>query len=89
MRVLDEIIAQRRAPLSIRCDNGPELTSRHFLSWAIENKIELVHIQPGKPTQNAYVGSFHGRLREECLRVRNMAAASQLCSPTRARCHNN
>lgn len=68
-RVLDEIIAQRGAPLSIRCDNGPELTSRHFLAWAIDNKVELVHIQPGKPTQNAYVESFHGRLREECLRV--------------------
>lgn len=68
-RVLDEIIAQRGAPLSIRCDNGPELTSRHFLAWAIDHKIELVHIQPGKPTQNAYVESFHGRLREECLRV--------------------
>jgi hypothetical protein len=38
MRVLDEIIAQRGAPLSIRCDNGPELTSRHFLSWSSENK---------------------------------------------------
>lgn len=62
-------IAQRGAPLSIRCDNGPELTSRHFLAWAIDHKIELVHIQPGKPTQNAYVESFDGKLREECLRV--------------------
>lgn len=68
-RVLDAIIAQRGAPSSIRCDNGPELTSRHFLAWAIERKIELVHIQPGKPTQNAHIESFHGRLREECLRI--------------------
>jgi putative transposase len=68
-RVLDEIIVHRGAPRSIRCDNGPELTSRHFLAWSIENKVELVHIQPGKPTQNAYVESFHGRLREECLRI--------------------
>ena len=52
-RVLDEIIAERGAPQSIRCDNGPELTSRQFLAWAIERKIELLHIQPGKPTQNA------------------------------------
>jgi putative transposase len=56
---LDEIIQQRGEPRSIRCDNGPELTSRHFLAWCIERKIELVHIQPGKPTQNAHVESFH------------------------------
>ena len=49
--------------------NGPELTSRHFLAWGVERQIELVHIQPGKPTQNAHVESFHGRLREECLNV--------------------
>ena len=68
-RVLDEIIAERGAPLAIRCDNGPELTSRHFLAWAIERGIELLHIQPGKPTQNGRLESFHGKLREECLRV--------------------
>ena len=68
-RVLDQIIEHRGEPRAIRCDNGPELTSRHFLAWCIEKKIELVHIQPGKPTQNAHVESFHGRLREECLRI--------------------
>jgi putative transposase len=68
-RVLEGIVAERGLPQAIRCDNGPELTSRHFLAWCIERRIELVHIQPGKPTQNAYVESFHGRLREECLSV--------------------
>ena len=68
-RVLDAIVAERGQPLTIRCDNGPELTSRHFLAWCVERQIELVHIQPGKPTQNARVESFHGRLREECLAV--------------------
>ena len=68
-RVLDQIIAERGQPLAIRCDNGPELTSRHFLAWALDRKIDLVHIQPGKPTQNAYVESFNSRLREECLCV--------------------
>jgi len=68
-RVLDAIVAERGQPLAIRCDNGPELTSRHFLAWGVERQIELVHIQPGKPTQNAHVESFHGRLREECLMV--------------------
>jgi putative transposase len=68
-RVLEETISQRGRPARIRCDNGPELTSRHFLAWCVERQIELVHIQPGKPTQNAHVESFHGRLREECLNV--------------------
>ena len=68
-RVLEGIIAERGHPLAIRCDNGPELTSRHFLAWCVERRIELVHIQPGKPMQNAQVESFNGRLREECLNV--------------------
>jgi putative transposase len=68
-RVLEGIMAERGQPLAIRCDNGPELTSRHFLAWCVERQIELVHIQPGKPTQNARVESFNGRLREECLNL--------------------
>ena len=68
-RVLEAIVAERGVPQAIRCDNGPELTSRHFLAWCIERQIELLHIQPGKPTQNARIESFHGRLREECLSV--------------------
>jgi putative transposase len=65
-RVLEEIIGQRGVPRAIRCDNGPELTSRHFLAWGMERKIKLVHIEPGRPVQNAYVESFHGKLRDEC-----------------------
>ena len=68
-RVLEAIASERGAPQAIRCDNGPELTSRHFLAWCVERQIELRHIQPGKPIQNAQVESFHGRLREECLRL--------------------
>ena len=68
-RVLEGIIAERGLPQTIRCDNGPELTSRHFLAWAIEHKIELAHIQPGKPMQNGRLESFNGKLREECLNV--------------------
>ena len=68
-RVLEGIVVERGTPLAIRCDNGPELTSRHFLAWCIDRKIELVHIQPGRPMQNGRVESFNGRLREECLNV--------------------
>lgn len=68
-RVLKAAMEQFGRPQAIRCDNGPELCSRHFLAWAIEEKIDVVHIRPGKPTENAYVESFHGRLRDECLNV--------------------
>lgn len=66
-RTLERVIDQRGLPIAIRSDNGPELTSRHYLAWCIERKIDAVYIQPGKPTQNAHVESFHGRLRDECL----------------------
>ena len=66
-RELERIVAERGVPEAIRCDNGPEFTSRHFLAWGMERKIELVHIEPGRPVQNAYVESFHGKLRDECL----------------------
>jgi putative transposase len=46
---------------------GSELTSRHFLAWGLDRRIELAHIQPGKPVQNAFIESFNGRLRDECL----------------------
>ncbi len=66
-RVLETIVAERGVPEAIRSDNGPEFTSRHFLAWALEKNIEVVHIEPGKPVQNAHVESFHGKLRDECL----------------------
>jgi putative transposase len=66
-RALDWIITQRGRPQVIRCDNGPEFTSRHFLSWCEERKIALLHIQPGRPMQNGHVESFNGRFRDECL----------------------
>jgi putative transposase len=56
-----------RSPETIRCDNGPELTSQHFLSWCEERKIQVIHIEPGRPMQNGHVESFNRRLRDECL----------------------
>lgn len=66
-RSLEAVVERRGKPETIRCDNGPELTSRHFLSWCEERKIQLIHIQPGRPMQNGHVESFNGRLRDECL----------------------
>lgn len=66
-RALERVIDQRGRPESIRCDNGPEFTSRRLVAWCAERQIRLIHIQPGKPMQNGYVESFNGRLRMECL----------------------
>ena len=79
-RVLERVIAERGKPKAIRCDNGPEFTSRHFIAWCEENQIALLHIQPGRPMQNGYVESFNGRLRDECLNASwflNLADARQ------------
>jgi putative transposase len=53
-------------PKRLRCDNGPEMSSKEFLDWAYE-KIEIEFIQPGKPNQNAFIESFNSRFREEYL----------------------
>lgn len=66
-RVLEQVMERRGSPQALRMDNGPELTSRHFLAWCLEQKIGMHHIQPGKPMQNGHVESFNGRFRDECL----------------------
>lgn len=66
-RVLDRIIETTGVPDQIRVDNGPEFVSREMARWAQNHRVDLDHIQPGKPTQNAFIESFNGTFREECL----------------------
>ena len=67
-RELTAIAAQRRAcPLLCISDNGTELTSAAILNWCQERKVSWHYIAPGKPQQNAFVESFIGKLRDECL----------------------
>ena len=66
-RELDRIIAVRGKPAAIVSDNGTELTSNAILAWADERRVGWHYIAPGKPTQNAFVESFNGRLRDELL----------------------
>jgi len=66
-RELDLVIARRGKPKTIVSDNGTELTSNAIISWAIESGIAWHYIAPGKPTQNAFVESFNGKLRDELL----------------------
>ncbi len=66
-RELDAVIARRGRPQSIVSDNGTEFTSMAILSWSQETQIAWHYIAPGKPTQNAFIESFNGRLRDELL----------------------
>lgn len=67
VRLFEELYEKIGLPTTIVLDNGPEFTSRAFLTWAEKRGIELRFIQPGKPTQNAFIESFNGKFRLECL----------------------
>lgn len=66
-RELDRLIAERGAPNTIVSDNGTEFTSMAVLKWVQETGIDWHYIAPGNPTQNAFIESFNGKLRDECL----------------------
>jgi putative transposase len=66
-RVLERIALTRGLPEVITVDNGPEFISKALDLWAYENSVKLRFIQPGKPVQNAYIESFNGKFRNECL----------------------
>ena len=65
--VLDGIVAHRGKPARIQVDNGSEFTSRSMDLWAYLNKVKLDFSRPGKPTDNAFIESFNGKFRAECL----------------------
>jgi putative transposase len=67
VEVLDRVIAERGTPAELVLDNGPELAGKALDQWAYERGVRLRFIEPGKPSQNGFVESFHGRLRDECL----------------------
>ena len=67
VRVLEEVAGERGYPEAIQVDHGPEFISRVVDQWAFEHRVELRFIEPGKPTQNAFIESFNGKFRDECL----------------------
>jgi putative transposase len=67
VEVLMMVTAERGLPEVIRLDNGPEFTSKSLDQWAYLNGVKLDFSRPGKPTDNAFIESFNGRFRQECL----------------------
>lgn len=67
VEAISRISSIRGAPRTIRVDNGPEFILKALDRWAYENGVTLDFSRPGKPTDNAFVESFNGRLRDECL----------------------
>ncbi|HHY0427692.1 MULTISPECIES: IS3 family transposase [Vibrio] len=80
---LESIAAFRGYPASIRTDQGPEFTGKALDQWAYQHGVILKVIQAGKPTQNAYIESFNGKFRDECLNehwFRDLSHARDLIS---------
>ena len=67
LEAMSRITAKRGAPKTIRVNNGPEFISKALDLWAYANGVTLDFSRPGKPTDNAFIESFNGRLRDECL----------------------
>ena len=83
-RELDAVIAQRGRPLTCVSDNGTELTSMAILAWSQESGVEWHYTAPGKPTQNAFIESFNGRLRDELLNEMLFTSLAQANQALRA-----
>jgi putative transposase len=66
---LSQVVAERGTPESITADNGSEFASKAMDAWTYQYGVHLEFIRPGKPTDNGYIESFNGRLRDECLNV--------------------
>ncbi len=79
--MLQRVARERGLPDVLTVDNGPELRGRALDGWAHDHGVQLYFIDPGKPTQNAYIESFNGRFREECLNLHwfsNLAEAQRI-----------
>ncbi len=85
IRVLEKLIAQRGKPANIRCDNGPEFISHKLDEWCNEQgrQITIQFIQPGKPTQNAYIERKNGSIRREVLNAYLFYRLSEVREQTR------
>ena len=67
IRVLEQVVRWRGQPQAIRLDNGPEFIAERFMAWCAERAIQVWHIQPGKPDQNALIERYNRTYRTEVL----------------------
>lgn len=67
VQVLERLALDRGLPASITVDNGPEFDGKALGAWAYANRVRLAFIRPGKPNENAYIESWNGKFRDECL----------------------
>jgi putative transposase len=81
---LERVTGPGRAPLSVTVDHGPEFISWALEDWAWRHHVKLDFTHPGKPTDNAYIESFNGRLRDECLNVTQFASLEDACTKIEA-----
>jgi putative transposase len=73
-QILDRALGEGLSPRSITVDHGTEFQSRALEDWAYRCGVQLEFIRPGKPVENAFIESFNGRLRDECLNVHQFAS---------------
>jgi len=77
VQVLERLAALRGLPEVITVDNGPEFSGKTLDEWAYKNKVRLNFIRPGKPVENAYIESFNGKFRDECLNENRFVSLQQ------------
>lgn len=73
-QALDRVLGEKPGPRSITVDHGTEFQSRALEDWAYRRGVRLDFIRPGKPVENAFIESFNGRLRDECLNMHQFAS---------------
>lgn len=76
-RVLNLVLGDRPGPRSITVDHGTEFQSWALEDWAYRRSVQLDFIRPGKPVENAFIESFNGRLRDECLNVHQFTTLAE------------
>lgn len=76
-QALDRVLGVGRSPRSITVDHGTEFQSRALEEWAYRRGVQLDFIRPGKPVENAFIESFNGRLRDECLNVHQFTSLAE------------